>query len=64
MVPAPKKYEEFLKEAFGLDYMTPVMSPSMHGLVVFDTERSYVELLPKVRKEYRNSAFRRLKEKK
>lgn len=63
MVPAPKDYDAFLRESFGPDYMTPVKAPSMHGSVVFDTERSYVELLPKVRKEYRNSAFRRLKEK-
>lgn len=63
MVPAPKDYDAFLRESFGPDYMTPVKAPSMHGSVVFDTERSYVELLPKVRKEYRSSAFRRLKEK-
>lgn len=63
MVPAPKKYEEFLKEAFGLDYMTPIKAPNMHGAVVFDTEHSYVELLPVVRREYRLSIFRRLKEK-
>ena len=62
-VPAPKDYDAFLRESFGPNYMTPVKAPSMHGSVVFDTERSYVELLPKVRKEYRNSAFRRLKEK-
>ncbi|MBR3915960.1 MAG: LicD family protein [Bacteroidaceae bacterium] len=60
MVPAPKEYDAFLRESFGPDYMTPVMQPSMHGKVVFDTEHSYLELLPKVRREYRRSILKRL----
>lgn len=60
MVPAPKEYDAFLRESFGPDYMTPVMQPSMHGNVVFDTEHSYLELLPKVRREYRRSILKRL----
>ena len=60
MVPAPKGWDEFLRVSFGDDYMTPVKAPSMHGSVVFDTERSYREVLPEVRKAYRRSMLRRL----
>ena len=63
MVPAPKEYDQFLRIEFGDNYMTPVMAPSMHGQVVFDTERSYTEVLPEVRKAYRWSAPWRLLDK-
>lgn len=59
-VPAPKGWDEFLRVSFGDDYMTPIQAPSMHGQVVFDTERSYKEVLPDVRKAYRRSMLRRL----
>jgi hypothetical protein len=35
----------------------------MHGEVVFDTERSYKEVLPEVQRDYRRSMWRRLKKK-
>ena len=57
MVPAPKGWDAFLRVSFGDDYMTPIQAPSMHGEVVFDTERSYKE----VQREYRRSMWRRLK---
>lgn len=60
MVPAPQGWDEFLRVSFGNDYMTPVKAPSMHGSVVFDTERSYREVLPEIRKAYRRSMLRRL----
>jgi lipopolysaccharide cholinephosphotransferase len=60
MVPAPKDYDAFLRTSFGDNYMTPIMAPSLHGELVFDTERSYRELLPEVRKAYRRSALTRL----
>ena len=63
MVPAPKNYDAFLKESFGPNYMTPIKAPSMHGQIVFDTEHSYLEVLPKVRREYNFSIFKRLKNK-
>ena len=63
MVPAPKEYDAFLKKKYGANYMTPVKAPTVHGFVVFDTERSYVELLPKVRKEYKRSLIRRARKK-
>lgn len=60
MVPAPKDYDAFLRESFGPDYMTPVMAGSEHGQLLFDTEHSYTELLPQVRRDYRRSMFSRL----
>ena len=63
MVPAPKRWDAFLRVSFGDDYMTPIQAPSMHGEVVFDTERSYKEVLPEVQRDYRRSMWRRLKKK-
>lgn len=63
MVPAPHDYDAFLRETFGPNYMTPVQAPSMHGSVVFDTERSYTESLDSVKRDYKKSVFKRLKEK-
>lgn len=59
-IPAPARYDEFLRGEFGDDYMTPIMAPSMHGGLILDTERSYRELLPRVRAEYRRSVWSRL----
>lgn len=63
MVPAPKDYDAFLRSSFGPDYMTPVQAPNMHGSVVFDTEHSYREVLPRVRSAYKRSLSKRLFEK-
>jgi lipopolysaccharide cholinephosphotransferase len=57
-VPVPVGYDRFLTKQYG-DYMTPVKEKSYHGTVVFDTEHSYKEILPRVRRDYRNSLFRR-----
>lgn len=62
-IPAPKRYDEFLRLQFGDSYMTPVMAPNMHGTVVFSTEESYDKLLPRVRREYKRSALKRLRRK-
>lgn len=59
-VPVPKYYDKFLRTQYGDDYMTPIKDPSYHGEVVFDTQRSYIEVLPEVRREYRNSIIKRL----
>ena len=60
MVPAPKGWDEFLRVSFGDNYMTPLKAPSLHGEVVFDTERSYKDVLPEVQRAYRRSALSRL----
>ena len=44
MIPIPRDYDKILKIDFG-DYMTPVQAPTMHGSLLFDTERSYKEIL-------------------
>lgn len=59
-VPAPKAYDRFLRTQYGDNYMTPIKAPTYHGELVFDTRRSYVELLPQVRRDYRRSAWKRL----
>lgn len=63
MVPAPSDYDAFLRSSFGSDYMTPIMAPTEHGVMVFDTEHSYQEILPQVRQDYRRSLFKRLRAK-
>lgn len=60
MVPAPVDYDYFLRQEFGDNYMMPIQAPNAHGQLVFDTERCYKELLPKVRRDYRLSALTRL----
>lgn len=59
-VPAPKGYEDYLKTQYGEDYMTPRQVSTAHDDAVFDTARSYKELLPEVRRQYRRSAWQRL----
>ena len=58
-IPVPKGYDELLRTQYG-DYMTPVKAPSYHGSMVFDTHRSYKDILPGVRKSYRRGALKRL----
>ena len=52
MVPVPAGYDEILRNYYG-DYMTPVKAPSIHGSVIFDTERSYKEVIKELLKEQR-----------
>lgn len=47
-MPVPGGYNEILTILYG-DYMTPVKAPSMHGGVIFDTERSYTEVLKDIK---------------
>lgn len=43
-LPVPKGYDELLTAKYG-DYMKPVKSPSTHGALNFDPERSYKDIL-------------------
>ena len=43
LLPAPKGYDALLSREYG-DFMQPVQSPSFHGEVIFDVERSYASL--------------------
>lgn len=59
-VPAPKDYDRMLRVLYGDTYMTPMMTGTSHGEMIFDVERSYMETMPKVRAAYRRSALKRL----
>ena len=61
-IPAPVGYDLLLRTQYG-DYMTPVQQSNYHGTMVFDVNRSYKEVLPIVRKEYRYYAWKRLMKK-
>ncbi|SEW03062.1 lipopolysaccharide cholinephosphotransferase [Prevotella sp. khp7] len=59
-VPAPSGYDQLLRTQYGENYMTPIQTGNYHGELVFDTERSYVELLPEVRLRYKKSQIAKL----
>ena len=44
-VPVPDHYEECLTASFGKDWRTPKHIPTLHGDVVFDTEKPYTSYL-------------------
>lgn len=53
MMPVPNGFHEILSTQYGKDYMTPCTAPSVHGgYAVLDTERSYLDFVPSVQKEY------------
>ncbi len=58
-VPAPARHDELLRLIYGDDYMTPRHIPTCHGEVIFDTEHSYLERLPEIRRQYRLSVLKR-----
>ena len=45
MVPVPVGYEECLKSGFGENWNVPKRMPTMHGEVIFDVDKSYIEYL-------------------
>ena len=47
-IPVPIGFDEILKTQYG-DYMTPVKARTAHGIVLFDTERPYQELLKDIK---------------
>ena len=46
-MPVPNGYDEILTIMYG-DYMTPVQAPTCHGVLEYDTERSYRDVLKSV----------------
>ena len=51
-LPVPVGYHEILSTQYGIDYMMPKKVTTLHGeFVVLDTEVSYKEYIPKLRKE-------------
>ncbi len=48
MMPVPIGYDGVLRDQYG-DYMTPVKAPTLHGSVIFDTERPYTEVIKDIR---------------
>lgn len=48
MMPVPAMYHEILSARYG-DYMKPAKAPSIHGTVIFDTERPYTEVIKELR---------------
>ena len=49
-MPAPSGYDAYLRILYGDTYMTPRQAPSFHGGMYVDVERSYREVLPRVRR--------------
>lgn len=50
LIPIPSGYDRILTNIYG-DYMTPVQAPSIHGTIIFDTDRPYTEVLKELRKK-------------
>lgn len=48
-MPVPIGYDKILKNQYGEDYMIPVKASSMHGHIIFDTEREYREVLKDIK---------------
>lgn len=48
MMPVPIGYDKILTELYG-DYMKPAHAPTAHGTVIFDTQRSYTEVLKDIK---------------
>lgn len=59
-VPAPKDYDQFLRAVYGDNYMTPLQTGTAHDDMLFDTKRSYRDLLPQARRLYRQKQLHKL----
>jgi lipopolysaccharide cholinephosphotransferase len=59
-VPAPKGYDKLLRTQYGDDYMTPQKTSTYHGELVFDTEHSYLDVMPEVKRKYRKAQLSKL----
>ncbi|MBR6181842.1 MAG: LicD family protein [Prevotella sp.] len=61
--PVPEGYDRFLRTQYGDNYMTPAQAPNNHGELIVDTTHSYKDLMPQVRRDYKNSLWKRLRKK-
>ena len=59
-VPIPAAYDMYLRLMYGDNYMVPVQSPSLHGEVIFETDHSYVDVLPVIQKNLRAESCKRV----
>ena len=59
-VPAPAGFEQYLRTQYGEDYMTPRQIATAHDDAILDTERSYTELMPLARRQYKKKQLRKL----
>ena len=50
-IPIPEGYHNVLTTLYGQDYMKPCNAPSGHGDIIFNTERSYQDVLKELKKE-------------
>lgn len=58
-MPVPVGYDEILLTQYG-DYMKPVKAPTLHGgFAVLDTEKSYKDYLPILRKKHRRGKWKK-----
>lgn len=48
-MPVPIGYDEILTNQYG-DYMTPAKAPSQHGKLIFDTDRSYKDVIKDIKR--------------
>ena len=53
MMPVPSGYHEILTTQYG-DYMKPVKGTQSHGNINIDTERSYIEVMDDLKKQFNN----------
>lgn len=59
MMPVPIGYDKILTIQYG-DYMKPVKAPAMHGgFTVLDTEKSYIDYLPQLRRHFYKEAWKK-----
>ena len=48
-LPAPSDSDSMLRRYYGDDYMTPIQSAPLHASVLFDTDRSYLDVISSLR---------------
>lgn len=59
-VPLPAGYDRYLRITYGDDYMTPRHDPTAHGDLVVSLSRSWRQMAPEVRRQWRKDTLKRL----